>query len=88
MGHYAQEPGWVKKEKEMSEWRDIETAPKDKNILLFGRYWHEEQGWFNEPIIGRWRDERWEAVWRSWFAVRPTHWMPLPNIPENVGGVN
>ncbi len=67
----------------MSEWQPIETAPKDGSvILLWGRYWSDSQGWFPAPLQGQWNRDRWEAVWRYSFGVRPTHWMPLPEPPK------
>jgi len=69
----------------MGEWQPIETAPTDGSlILLWGRYWSDDQGEFKTPLIGQWAGNarRWEAVMATWFGVRPTHWMPLPEPPE------
>ena len=69
-----------------SQWQPIETAPKDCNIILFGRWWSDEQGWMKEPVIGRWNqktDGRWEfANAGGWWGIRPTVWMPLPQHPD------
>ena len=69
-----------------SQWQPIETAPKDCNIILFGRWWSDEQGWMKEPVIGRWNqktDGRWEfANAGGWWGIRPTVWTPLPQHPE------
>ena len=66
-----------------SEWRDIETAPKDGTHILTGKfsdpvtiqsdYWSE----FAKPDEGGcWCD------WPSGFQD-PTHWMPLPEPPDD-----
>lgn len=69
-----------------SQWQPIETAPKDCNIILFGRWWSDEQGWMKEPVIGRWNqktDGRWEfANAGGWWGIRPTVWTPLPQHPD------
>ena len=71
-----------------SQWQPIETAPKDCNIILFGRWWSDEQGWMKEPVIGRWNqktDGRWEfANAGGWWGIRPTVWTPLPQHPNTI----
>ena len=71
-----------------SQWQPIETAPKDCNIILFGRWWSDEQGWMKEPVIGRWNqktDGRWEfANAGGWWGIRPTVWTPLPQHPDTI----
>lgn len=52
----------------MSEWMSIETAPKDKLILL----------WDGEHTIGAWIDGEWQPCLTE---QQPTHWMPLPEPP-------
>lgn len=66
------------------EWRPIESAPRDSLILLWGRYWSDEQGFFPDPMVGMWsvNNNRWECTWMCRFGVRPTHWMPLPQPPK------
>ena len=66
-------------------WQPIETAPKGRRILLWGKYWSDSQGYMDIPLIGIWNNfnERWEAAWMGWFGIRPTHWMPLPELPED-----
>lgn len=78
----------------MSDWQPIETAPKGKNVLLFG------EGW-DEPCLGHWSN-----VYETWLVLdeelvkyvcremsndgfehcfelesTPTHWMPVPKAP-------
>ena len=73
------------------KWEPIESAPKDREILLaipgFG------------PIRGRWNDCRfarnpkpyWTNDREGWFGKtstrrrQPTHWMELPAMPEPAG---
>jgi hypothetical protein len=68
------------------EWQPIETAPKDREILLYGGDIHEgfwDELDFNEfsgtPIMG----------WNFGTAdidptnFEPTHWMPLPRPPSD-----
>jgi len=67
----------------MSEWKPIETAPKDTSVLLytfFGLIYcgRERYGNLGEP------NQR-EFMWRcdsSGRYANPTHWMPLPAPPE------
>ena len=76
----------------MSEWRPIETAPIDRTIVLvFGP---EHEG--GEPAVAAafydpWADselgrkEGWWALDESGHHLMfPTHWMPLPEPPEDV----
>lgn len=68
-------------------WQPIETAPRDRRVLLWGRYWSDGQGWFSDALSGWWSAEleRWEAnggLHSYSFGVRPTHWMPLPAPPQ------
>lgn len=81
------------------KWRPIETAPKDGTaVLLGGRWkpfdilkggeWHQqifrwgsyssandaESEWWSDAHIGV-RSDHWNVEW--------THWMPLPEPPED-----
>lgn len=75
-------------------WQPIETAPKDKAILLGGPGWVEE-GQKTVIEAGRYyiRGEYRDMPHREWFSdldtsdyggrtLMPTHWMPLPPLPE------
>lgn len=74
-------------EDEVSKWEPIETAPKDRHILLFvvmppcfyATALGEPKGW-KGVSIGSWNDVI--NGWDSNLAGNPTHWMPLPAFPE------
>ena len=69
-------------------WQPIETAPKNRVILVWGRYWSDEQGWMPEPRMAQWDSlafgGSWVVDYRYPFSVRPTHWMPLPAPPADL----
>lgn len=69
----------------MSEWKPIESAPKDKSILLATKNSFvpifcgiKRYGTLGEP-------QQNEFAWRcdsSGRFANPTHWMPLPEPPK------
>lgn len=62
----------------MSEWRPIATAPRDgKEVLLFARGSYGPRDVFF--AVGQWSLQSNDWLWT--FAIRPTHWMPLPEPP-------
>ena len=82
-----------------NEWRDIETAPKDKTrIICYGKLYHPKgwNGWHPEfdeshPEAYGWdvrmayfMDGNWQLGHACGFA--PTHWMPLPKPPAMAKG--
>jgi len=73
-------------EPKFGEWQPIETAPKDKSVLLCcGKAWafamfcgRERYGTLGEPS----QDEfGWRCDSSGRFGM-PTHWMPLPPPPN------
>lgn len=75
-----------------SDWRPIETAPKDgTEILLFTT--HDADDYYDESFsavqIGSWDhgNQSSDPVWfrpPGWECPKigkPTHWMPLPSSP-------
>jgi hypothetical protein len=70
----------------MTEWRPIETAPKDGTAILI---WptKREFNQRNDNLISyvvRWndREQGWiEAEGEEYDSFSPTHWMPLPEPP-------
>jgi len=66
----------------MSEWQPIETAPRDgRDIQVYCKDTGEQfvAFWFSP------RDCWCYAKWRDGGIVvcKPTHWMPLPEPPED-----
>lgn len=64
----------------MQTWFDIKTAPKDaEQLLLSGEgevsigFWSSLDGW----ISMIWNGQTWS------LGFRPTHWMPLPEPPND-----
>jgi len=65
----------------MNKWQPIETAPRgdDNEFLAWdGEFMHTTwEGWTNSqngtPVY----------VHSDWISWEPTHWMPLPEPPEN-----
>lgn len=77
----------------MSEWKPIETAPRDGTEILL--CWIDEGGpndtvqmlWDDEAqnamfshIIGMWRTFSGSCTWTEHNGGGPTHWMPLPTF--------
>lgn len=73
---------------ENTDWRAIETAPKDGSFILvaannFGKSVVGEAYWRDEPSAWWWANTdpggpHDEAIYMSWNV---THWMPLPVAP-------
>lgn len=66
----------------MTEWKSIQTAPRNEAILIGG-------GDILYPIVASWSglsDEAWwldaQAECHSEIEGWPTHWMPLPEQPQ------
>jgi len=56
----------------MSEWRPIETAPKDGRDVLT---------WDGDSVyLASFDKDKWWVLVE--FTVEPTHWMPLPEPPD------
>lgn len=70
----------------MSEWKPIETAPKDETDVLLYRTWDLKKTL--PPIVAGWFDNYGYAGWCShekpdhFIEGTPTHWMPLPEPPK------
>lgn len=79
----------------MTDWRPIETAPKDGSvfvIVMAGEPESYEVGWY-EPYYGYEyvalygglyrKEQRLLGEWRGFDNFhRATHWLPLPEPPE------
>lgn len=79
----------INKDPENNNWMPVETAPKDKFVLLCG-----PSGYTTTPLVfttgimcsnyhaGRWIDHANDDL-VDW-GFEPTHWMPLPAPPESL----
>jgi hypothetical protein len=79
----------------MSEWQLIETAPKDGTLIILFPNWRiawwesgDEQWMYDavsvefdngRPVI----NENSRKGFYCRYAKDPTHWMPLPEPPDN-----
>jgi hypothetical protein len=71
----------------MTEWKSIDTAPKNGTSILVYRRWKKHQwldhGYDHYIEIAYWKDDDW---WIHAFCPPasndPTHWMPLPEPPK------
>ena len=77
----------------MSKWQPIETAPKDGTVVLgYGITDGEVSGPSSEKTIEPMHhlgpSGEWGITGGDYYIVwiRPTHWMPLPEPPENENG--
>jgi hypothetical protein len=77
------------------EWQSIETAPKDgTRILAFaqGSYgasdvYYGVASWVNaDPDLNPHIPADQLSLWCWEFAIRPTHWLPLPLPPPPTTG--
>jgi hypothetical protein len=59
-----------------SSWLPIETAPKDKIEILA---WSKRHG-INVGILTHYKRPEMPSRKGGWFL--PTHWMPLPSLPN------
>ena len=70
----------------MSEWRPIESAPRDFGTRIIMGFAADEEGYSPPSYEGFWSeaDQQWRMTsdpsWKS--SPQPTHWMPLPAPPK------
>lgn len=79
----------------MSDWQPIDTAPKDGTVILLagGTWGDDELADAPRVMAARWyKTNRGNYCWNACEAEagysifpykNPTHWMPLPEPPEN-----
>ena len=60
----------------MTDWQPIETAPRDGTVVLA-----YDPNWYRYPHPMEYRDGAWSLWFHDVGAMRPTHWMPLPEPP-------
>lgn len=69
-------------------WQPIETAPKDRHVLLFGKQNPMSVLRTDGSLVftGYWdaMDDAWCSSGSTWEGpfYEPTHWMPLPVPPQ------
>jgi Lar family restriction alleviation protein len=63
-----------------TDWQDISTAPRDGRCVLLSESGLSFIGWWVKLSNG---NPGWE--WRGDGRLNPTHWMPLPAPPKEVG---
>lgn len=83
----------------MSDWQPIETAPEDEQILVWSP---AESRWDNGMAAPVWTvvksvmedgeadffiEHDGDGGYMSWQSAHPTHWMPLPDPPEQTGAM-
>lgn len=98
-GEYAKNPfqakqAWNTRANEMT-WRTIDSAPRDKEIIIFvsgegvgtGIFSNSRNNSWTLTVMGQWAIESEDNYWgREFFNGRyPTHWMPLPSAPDSEG---
>lgn len=67
----------------MTDWQPIDTAPKDKRLLVWSGQEIYAAHWAQHPVTG---DEAWiVAQWGDGdqALVKPTYWAPLPEPPRD-----
>ena len=72
----------------LTEWRPIETAPKNTPVLVYGKWDGEIGNWRGFPPehgVASYEFNRWDAVISGGYSVtcEPTNWLPLPPPPED-----
>ena len=68
------------------QWQPINSAPKDRAILTYGRL-PGSHGYYDEEwcySISKWAGNGWSSQRSMAYgsAFIPTHWMPLPEKPK------
>ncbi|MEH3117142.1 MAG: hypothetical protein PGN25_05900 [Methylorubrum populi] len=74
----------------MPDWNDIETAPKDRKVDLWGKIWladgdrfvgerYPDCWWDSGDSMGN-RKPEWSGLPKGW---RATHWMERPDAPDD-----
>lgn len=72
----------------MTEWKPIETAPKDQFVLLAVPDDGEMEAFV---AMAKWQGLGWYGVddfgltFNPVGEPQPTHWMPIPQPPKDVG---
>lgn len=74
----------------MSKWQPIETAPLETSVDVWAKQWSYSDDKFSYrrfTSVRRRREKRFLEDHPEWIGVNtgwcPTHWMPLPEPPED-----
>ncbi len=71
---------------ESLQWRQISTAPRDRNILVYSLRWGAIVAAYNSEA-GAWRPRmRHPESLSGADQGLITHWMPLPGVPAELTG--
>lgn len=66
----------------MSEWRTIDSAPKDGQMILL---YAPSESW-PTTFVGYYSEDDGKPAWTdidgTWLELACTHWQPLPPPPE------
>jgi len=67
------------------KWQPIETAPKDKTVIILGFLPHWSLNGSRRVYEGRWSKTQntWTSVNGFMIFSEASHWMPLPQPPES-----
>jgi hypothetical protein len=74
---------------EKMQWQPIETAPRDGTRILMADATDMDTGQWTETvwhgIPSGFEDDRYDAAHRfDLGGKQPTHWMPLPGLPQSL----
>ena len=75
----------------MTNWQPIETAPKDGEQIVLAKYgWVYPQTGGKKFVLWWLCDGHWSSRFENWNdgiepsgLAGPTHWMPLPEPPND-----
>jgi hypothetical protein len=65
----------------MLDWRKIETAPRPHQGILI--LFCPEDDTRGSVTAGYWTEHGWFGWHEDYLDFQPTHWMPLPEPPED-----
>lgn len=67
----------------MSEWKPIESAPKDgQAVLLWAEYLRWPCAYFWNDELGAWDACMGRSVWSEGDHYGPSHWHAMPEPPK------
>lgn len=69
--------GGVGRSDRFGNWQQISTHPRSQNLVLLSDGRKQMTGYYGGANSG-WRTSETSSMWPE-----PTHWMPLPPLPNN-----